>query len=230
MRSYLYGHPHMPSHSSLRQNCSVLLVIKYARRSCALTSLPPPRLGLLCSACCVDGSDELDGREPNGPDSFYKVYDAVFERNKRFAVVLPAPSLGEDDTPIEEVCIFLLLSCVMVPCKEALLFYHSRPMMRVVPTCSQARKTPVGRGFRGEPGSAQHAFLRHNFLSAQYAHYLCHGPHSNPPVTSSMSTTRGMRCLQTLTVIASQRDLVCQEGWSNWVPLRGTLSFFPRAK
>lgn len=27
----------------------------------------------------------------------------MFERNKRFAVILPAPSLGDDETPIDEV-------------------------------------------------------------------------------------------------------------------------------
>lgn len=48
-------------------------------------------------------TDELDGKDVNGPDSFYKVYEPVFERNKRFAVILPAPSLGNDDTPIDEV-------------------------------------------------------------------------------------------------------------------------------
>ncbi|CAM9889031.1 unnamed protein product [Ectocarpus sp. 6 AP-2014] len=48
-------------------------------------------------------SDELEGKEVSGPTSFYKVYEPVFERNKRFAVILPAPSLGDDDTPIDEV-------------------------------------------------------------------------------------------------------------------------------
>lgn len=48
-------------------------------------------------------ADELDGKDVSGPDSFYKVYEPVFERNKRFAVILPAPSLGDDDTPIDEV-------------------------------------------------------------------------------------------------------------------------------
>eukprot|EP00903_Cladosiphon_okamuranus_P019993 g18368.t1 len=47
--------------------------------------------------------DELDGKDVSGPDSFYKVYEPVFERNKRFAVILPAPSLGDDETPIDEV-------------------------------------------------------------------------------------------------------------------------------
>lgn len=47
--------------------------------------------------------DELDGKDASGPDSFYKVYEPVFERNKRFAVILPAPSLGDDDAPIDEV-------------------------------------------------------------------------------------------------------------------------------
>ncbi|CAM9320924.1 unnamed protein product [Ectocarpus sp. 8 AP-2014] len=47
--------------------------------------------------------DELEGKEVSGPTSFYKVYEPVFERNKRFAVILPAPSLGDDDTPIDEV-------------------------------------------------------------------------------------------------------------------------------
>lgn len=48
-------------------------------------------------------ADDLDGKDTSGPDSFYKVYEPVFERNKRFAVILPAPSLGDDDTPIDEV-------------------------------------------------------------------------------------------------------------------------------
>lgn len=48
-------------------------------------------------------TDELEGKEVSGPTSFYKVYEPVFERNKRFAVILPAPSLGDDDTPIDEV-------------------------------------------------------------------------------------------------------------------------------
>ena len=48
-------------------------------------------------------SDELDGKDASGPDSFYKVYEPVFERNKRFAVILPAPSLGDEDAPIDEV-------------------------------------------------------------------------------------------------------------------------------
>lgn len=52
---------------------------------------------------CVVFADELDGKDASGPDSFYKVYEPVFERNKRFAVILPAPSLGNDDTPIDEV-------------------------------------------------------------------------------------------------------------------------------
>ncbi|CAM9284857.1 unnamed protein product, partial [Sphacelaria rigidula] len=47
--------------------------------------------------------DDLEGKDATGPNSFYKVYQPVFERNKRFAVILPAPSLGEDDTPIDEV-------------------------------------------------------------------------------------------------------------------------------
>ncbi|CAB1113452.1 unnamed protein product [Ectocarpus sp. CCAP 1310/34] len=47
--------------------------------------------------------NELEGKEVSGPTSFYKVYGPVFERNKRFAVILPAPSLGDDDTPIDEV-------------------------------------------------------------------------------------------------------------------------------
>eukprot|EP00752_Nemacystus_decipiens_P004036 g3695.t1 len=47
--------------------------------------------------------DELDGKDVTGPNSFYKVYEPVFERNKRFAVILPAPSLGDNDTPIDEV-------------------------------------------------------------------------------------------------------------------------------
>ncbi|CAM9187553.1 unnamed protein product [Scytosiphon promiscuus] len=47
--------------------------------------------------------EELEGKEATGPNSFYKVYEPVFERNKRFAVILPAPSLGDDETPIDEV-------------------------------------------------------------------------------------------------------------------------------
>lgn len=50
-----------------------------------------------------DGTDEMDGKDASGPDSFYTVYEPVFERNKRFAVILPAPSLGDDETPIDEV-------------------------------------------------------------------------------------------------------------------------------
>lgn len=56
--------------------------------------------------CIVFGrmrADELDGKDASGPDSFYTVYEPVFERNKRFAVILPAPSLGDDETPIDEV-------------------------------------------------------------------------------------------------------------------------------
>lgn len=52
---------------------------------------------------CLTLADELDGKDASGPDSFYKVYEPVFERNKRFAVILPAPSLGDDDAPIDEV-------------------------------------------------------------------------------------------------------------------------------
>ena len=55
------------------------------------------------SFVCAVSADELDGKDVSGPDSFYKVYEPVFERNKRFAVILPAPSLGDDDTPIDEV-------------------------------------------------------------------------------------------------------------------------------
>lgn len=60
---------------------------------------------LSCAVCdvWVVFADELDGKDVSGPDSFYKVYEPVFERNKRFAVILPAPSLGDDDTPIDEV-------------------------------------------------------------------------------------------------------------------------------
>ncbi|CAN0067044.1 unnamed protein product, partial [Discosporangium mesarthrocarpum] len=47
--------------------------------------------------------DELEGKEETGPESFYHVYGPVFERNKRFAVILPAPSLGDAQTPMEEV-------------------------------------------------------------------------------------------------------------------------------
>lgn len=50
-----------------------------------------------------ENPDDLEGKDATGPNSFYKVYQPVFERNKRFAVILPAPSLGEDDTPIDEV-------------------------------------------------------------------------------------------------------------------------------
>ena len=53
-------------------------------------------------------ADELDGKDASGPDSFYKVYEPVFERNKRFAVILPAPSLGDDNSPIDEVPLLLL--------------------------------------------------------------------------------------------------------------------------
>ena len=89
-----------------------------ARRS---VSLVLPTIALASHRCRRDGSfqlscrrfvlpvpsnydaDELDGKEASGPDSFYKVYEPVFERNKRFAAILPAPSLGDDDTPIGEV-------------------------------------------------------------------------------------------------------------------------------
>lgn len=56
-----------------------------------------------CNVFVLMFADELDGKDVSGPDSFYKVYEPVFERNKRFAVILPAPSLGDDDTPIDEV-------------------------------------------------------------------------------------------------------------------------------
>lgn len=55
-----------------------------------------------------DSSLEFDDTIPttdacsNGQD-FYKIYGPVFERNERFAVILPAPALGDDDAPIEEV-------------------------------------------------------------------------------------------------------------------------------
>ncbi|CAM9238591.1 unnamed protein product [Choristocarpus tenellus] len=50
--------------------------------------------------------DDQEGKDETGPRSFYNVYGPVFERNKRFAVILPAPSLGNADTPLDEVNIF----------------------------------------------------------------------------------------------------------------------------
>ncbi|KAG5187560.1 hypothetical protein JKP88DRAFT_207046, partial [Tribonema minus] len=54
-----------------------------------------------------DSSLEFDDTIPaddagkNG--DFFEVYGPVFSRNERFAVVVPAPPLGGDDAPIEEV-------------------------------------------------------------------------------------------------------------------------------
>jgi hypothetical protein len=38
-----------------------------------------------------------------GPKKFFKLYDAVFKRNARFAVKKPVPEIGGEDTPMAEV-------------------------------------------------------------------------------------------------------------------------------
>lgn len=38
-----------------------------------------------------------------GPHKFFKLFDPVFSRNARFAVVKPVPELGDMDTPIDQV-------------------------------------------------------------------------------------------------------------------------------
>ena len=37
------------------------------------------------------------------PNKFFKLFDPVFKRNARFAVVKPVPELGNQDTPISDV-------------------------------------------------------------------------------------------------------------------------------
>ncbi|CAM9588765.1 unnamed protein product [Phaeothamnion confervicola] len=44
-----------------------------------------------------------EGAGADDPVAFFAVYGPVFSRNERFAVLLPAPPLGDADTPIEEV-------------------------------------------------------------------------------------------------------------------------------
>lgn len=38
-----------------------------------------------------------------GPKKFFKLYDAVFKRNARFAVKKPVPEIGGEETPMPEV-------------------------------------------------------------------------------------------------------------------------------
>lgn len=38
-----------------------------------------------------------------GPKKFFKLYDAVFKRNARFAVKKPVPEIGGEETPMAEV-------------------------------------------------------------------------------------------------------------------------------
>lgn len=44
-----------------------------------------------------------------GPKKFFKLYDAVFKRNARFAVKKPVPEIGGEETPMPEVRTFLCL-------------------------------------------------------------------------------------------------------------------------
>jgi DnaJ family protein C protein 2 len=51
-----------------------------------------------------DDSIPGDGAGRNG--DFYTEFEPVFDRNERFAVILPVPKLGDDDAPIEDVLQF----------------------------------------------------------------------------------------------------------------------------
>ncbi|XP_057537559.1 uncharacterized protein LOC130815194 [Amaranthus tricolor] len=52
-----------------------------------------------------DSTDEFDDEIPTdcAPQNFFKVFGPAFMRNSRWSVTQPAPSLGDDDTPLDEV-------------------------------------------------------------------------------------------------------------------------------
>lgn len=52
-----------------------------------------------------DSTDEFDDEVPTdcAPQDFYKVFGPAFMRNSRWSVNQPAPPLGDDDSPFEEV-------------------------------------------------------------------------------------------------------------------------------
>lgn len=91
-------HPDKNGNKKTEKDKQIWLTIKTARDT--LNDLSKRRR--------YDSTLEFDDSIPSAKDitcddDFYKKFGECFKRNSRFAEVLPAPTIGDKDTPIEEV-------------------------------------------------------------------------------------------------------------------------------